>query len=183
MKRRQATGNIAALMGAMLISPAIFEACRNAEENPHLGITLKKDEVIFLDELADTMIPDTPDSPGAKAAGNGKEMAAILRNCYKAEDGKAFVALLREINELSRKQFGKDFINLTYDERIQVLAPKDQLKEETYVKLKELVVFVYFTSEIGMTRALRYMEVPATYDGCMDLKEGDKAWAWSFFTY
>lgn len=174
---------MAALLGAMLISPAIFEACRSAEENPLRGITLTDDQIAFLDELSDTMIPDTPDSPGAKAAGNGKEMAAILQNCYKAEDGKAFIALLKEINELSRKQFGKDFKNLSYDQRIKVLSPKDIAKEEVYVKLKELVVFVYFTSEIGMNQALRYMEVPATYDGCMDLKEGDKAWAWSFFTY
>jgi len=183
MNRRQASGNIAALMGAMLISPAIFEACKKAEKDPLKGVILNEEQIVFLDELSDTMIPDTTDSPGAKAAGNGKEMATIIKNCYKAEDGEAFIALLNEFNGLSRKEFGKNFIELSHEERIKVITPKDRSKEETYVKLKELAVFVYFTSEIGMNKALRYLEVPGKYDGSAEYKAGDKAWAWSFFSY
>jgi len=35
----------------------------------------------------------------------------------------------------------------------------------------------YFTSEIGATKALRYVAVPGKFDGSYPYKKGDKAWA------
>lgn len=183
MNRRQAASQIAALFGTAFLAPAIFEACKSAEQNPLQGIALSKDQITFLDEFSDTLIPDTPDSPGAKAAKNGSEMADIIRNCYTAKDGNAFVGLLNEINKASKSAFKEDFAKLSHENKVKVLTPFDNAKEEIYVKLKELVVFTYFTSEIGMTQALRYIEVPVSYDGCMPLAKEDKAWAWSFLTY
>jgi hypothetical protein len=43
--------------------------------------------------------------------------------------------------------------------------------------MKELTLLGYFTSEVGATKALRYIETPGHYDGCMPYKKGDKAWA------
>lgn len=43
--------------------------------------------------------------------------------------------------------------------------------------LRDLTVLGYFTSEIGATQALNYIEVPGRYEGCIDYKKGDKAWA------
>jgi hypothetical protein len=43
--------------------------------------------------------------------------------------------------------------------------------------VKELTLLGYFTSEPGATLALDYVPVPGRYDGCIDLKPGQKAWA------
>ncbi len=43
--------------------------------------------------------------------------------------------------------------------------------------MKELKLPEYFTSEIGCTQAMRYIETPVHYDGCLPYKKGDKAWA------
>jgi len=43
--------------------------------------------------------------------------------------------------------------------------------------MKELTLLGYFTSEIGATKALRYIAVPGRYDGSVPYKKGDKAWA------
>lgn len=43
--------------------------------------------------------------------------------------------------------------------------------------MKQLTMLGYFTSEIGMTQALRYEAVPGRYDGCVPYKKGEKAWA------
>jgi hypothetical protein len=43
--------------------------------------------------------------------------------------------------------------------------------------MKELTLLGYFTSEIGYTKALRYVEAPGRYDPCVDYHPGDKAWA------
>jgi hypothetical protein len=43
--------------------------------------------------------------------------------------------------------------------------------------MKELSLLGYFTSEIGCTQALRYIESPGRYDPCVPYKPGEKAWA------
>ncbi len=43
--------------------------------------------------------------------------------------------------------------------------------------MKELALLGYFTSEIGCTQALRYIEVPGRYDPCIDYVAGSPAWA------
>jgi hypothetical protein len=43
--------------------------------------------------------------------------------------------------------------------------------------MKELTLWGFFTSEVGATKALRYVAVPGKYEGCVDYKKGDKAWA------
>ena len=43
--------------------------------------------------------------------------------------------------------------------------------------IKELTLWGYFTSEVGAKQALRYVAVPGKYEGCIEYKKGDKAWA------
>ena len=43
--------------------------------------------------------------------------------------------------------------------------------------MKELALLGYFTSEIGATQALRYVESPGRYDPCVPYKAGEKSWA------
>lgn len=43
--------------------------------------------------------------------------------------------------------------------------------------MKELALLGYFTSEIGATQALRYLESPGRFDPCVPYTPGQKAWA------
>jgi limonene-1,2-epoxide hydrolase len=43
--------------------------------------------------------------------------------------------------------------------------------------MKELALLGYFTSEIGCTKALRYVESPGRFDPCVPYQPGEKAWA------
>lgn len=179
MNRRQVIIGSAALLGTIAVSTSLLKelyfTIKSVDEIPDL--------VPLLDQVADTMLPTTADSPGAKAASCGEVMAGIINKCYTPEDNKLVAGVLEEINQKSQKTFNKDFSKLSRTECLNVLTPFDVAKEAGYVKLKELTVFVYFTSEIGMHKALRYVEVPGKYDGSMPYMKGDKAWAWSFYTY
>lgn len=46
-----------------------------------------------------------------------------------------------------------------------------------FILMKQLTLLGYFTSEIGCTQAMRYIETPGRYDGCVPYAKGDKAWA------
>ena len=43
--------------------------------------------------------------------------------------------------------------------------------------MKQLTLLGFFTSEVGATKALRYVPVPGRYEGCVPYKKGDKAFA------
>jgi hypothetical protein len=41
----------------------------------------------------------------------------------------------------------------------------------------ELTCLGYYTSEIGATKALKYVHIPGKYEACIPLQPGQKAWA------
>ncbi|WP_018626705.1 gluconate 2-dehydrogenase subunit 3 family protein [Niabella aurantiaca] len=46
-----------------------------------------------------------------------------------------------------------------------------------FIMMRQLTLWGYFSSETGMTKALRYVETPGRYDGAYPYKKGDKVWA------
>ena len=43
--------------------------------------------------------------------------------------------------------------------------------------MKQLTMLGFFTSKPGATQVLHYFPVPGKYEGCIDYKKGDTAWA------
>jgi Gluconate 2-dehydrogenase subunit 3 len=54
---------------------------------------------------------------------------------------------------------------------------KEKFPPHYFTMMKQLTIWGYFTSEVGMTQALRYLETPGKFDGAYPYKKGDKAWA------
>jgi len=54
---------------------------------------------------------------------------------------------------------------------------KQTLPNHYFQQLKQLAIFGYFTSEKGRTEGLRYTPVPGKYQGVIDYKKGEKAFA------
>ena len=72
MNRREALFHTAALLGGTLVgSQAFLSGCTQRKEG-FTGFT--QEDVDFLNEVAETIIPATPDSGGAKAANIGEFM-------------------------------------------------------------------------------------------------------------
>lgn len=61
------------------------------------------------------------------------------------------------------------------------IAAKDEQKNTPltpfFTLVKELTILGYFSSEIGCTQALSYVQIPGRYEGVVKLKDGQKAWA------
>ncbi len=175
MNRREAlkaAGLIAG--GAFLASEGILTACRGETHARPRDRLLDADQQSLAEEIADTLLPTTASSPGAKAAGVGPAMNLIVSDCYKAEDRQQVLSGLETFRTTCRSKRGKDFVDLTRTDRESFV--RNVANEEWFGPVRELALGAYFSSEMGMTEALRYVRVPGKYVGCMPLEPGQPAW-------
>jgi hypothetical protein len=187
MNRRDAIQHISLLLGGTIIgSNAFLTGCKTSTGN------LKKfteEDIAYLDEIADTILPTTAASPGAKAAAVGTFMTVMVKDCYEEKDQKIFTEGMQKLQDASKKKNGKYFMESTPQQRHDLLVELDK-EQRDYTKnkkaddsnhyfrmMKELTLLGYFTSEIGATKALRYIESPGKWEACVPYKKGDKAWA------
>jgi hypothetical protein len=54
---------------------------------------------------------------------------------------------------------------------------ENPIQPHYFTLMKQLTLLGFFTSEVGATKALRFIAVPGKYDGALPYKKGDKAWA------
>lgn len=225
--RREAVLRVSALLGgaALIGGSALITGCRDESgEKTTAGsfAPFSTDEIAFLDEVADTILPPTS-TPGAKAAKTGAFMALIVTDSYKEADQKAFRDGMKTLDERSREANKASFMEATPQQRLSLLEAldreqktdadtrgeeqkkkkeaekflSDQRKEAAtdapdaaaalaitadpprhyFRMMKELALLGYFTSEIGATQALRYIESPGRYDPCVPYTPGEKSWA------
>ena len=186
MNRREALSSVALLLGGtMLGAEAFLSGCKTKTD---VGISFSASDISFLDEVAETILPATS-TPGAKAAKVGEFMTVMVKDCYEEKDQKIFMEGMSKLDEASKKKNGKSFMESTAGQRHDLLveldkeqkeyqkAKKDDQPTHYFRMMKELTLSGYFTSEVGATKALRYVAVPGKYEGCIPYNKGDKAWA------
>lgn len=177
MNRRDALKTTAATLGAtFLASSGLLAACAR-EKAPAWTGKLSADDQATLEDIADTILPTTPQSPGAKAAGVGTGIALLVNDCYEATDQQRVVDGLAEF----RKRAGSDFGSKPRAERERILREIDAQAKKAGDKhwfhlFRELSNTAYFSSEVGLTKALRYMQTPGHWSGCVPAEPGQIAW-------
>jgi hypothetical protein len=124
------------------------------------------------------LLPTTPNSPGAKAAGVGPVINLLLTDCYDAADQRRVVNGLKEF----RNTVGDHFASMSQTNRENWLRRIDaQTKiaadKHYFSVIREVSLQAYFSSEIGTTKALRYIMTPGKWVGCVPLQPGQPAWA------
>lgn len=189
MNRRDALSRVVLILGGTVVGAGYFlEGCKPADKKSGEGIDFTTDDIAYLDEIAETIIPQT-NTPGAKAAKVGAFMTVMVRDCYDEKDQKTFREGMEKLNNASKKKFDHVFLAITPEQRKELLTEtgkeamdyakdkKDDDPKHYFRLMKELTLLGYFTSEPGATQALRYVESPGRYDGCIPYKKGDRAWA------
>jgi len=193
--RREAIERVVMLLGgtalvghsAMLAGCATPRAVDDAATDG-VAVLFTDDDIALLDEIADTILPET-DTPGAKAAGVGPFIALMVADTYTERDQRVFKAGLRALDDEARVRYGVGFAAASPAERVALLERLDAEQLE-YMRhrpdgepahyfrmLKELTLLGYFTSEIGYTQAMRYVETPGRFEPCVPHAPGDKVWA------
>ncbi|MDB5230923.1 MAG: gluconate 2-dehydrogenase subunit 3 family protein [Chitinophagaceae bacterium] len=187
MNRREALSAVGVLFGTAIIGGDVFlSGCKSPGKRS--GLFSDKD-ILFLDEIGETIMPETKNSPGARSVKIGEFMKKIVTDCYTEKDQKIFTDGINKVNERSKKQYNEIFTGIGAEQKLALLNQLDKeandyakhkKKEEPghyFTMMKQLSVWGYFSSEQGATKALRYLAIPGRYQGVIDYKKGDKAWA------
>ena len=143
------------------------------------------------------MVNDCYEAPDQKIFHEG---LAKIDDASNKKNGKSFLEstpqqrhdLLMDLEKDAsdyRKKMATYYQSLTDKEKQDLVLKKNFTGEDPmevkmrefpnyyYVMLKQLTLLGYFTSEIGCTQAMRYVETPGRFDGCIPYKKGDKAFA------
>jgi hypothetical protein len=182
MNRREAVKTATVLIGGVLITSNGFLVACARDSNLSSGKVLSVDDQSLIEEIADTLLPTTPSSPGAKAASAGAAINLLLTDCYEPDQQKRVVDGLKEFRSMCRQRCGDNFGSLPQKDREQVLRDLDVEAQKAgpthyFGLVRQLSLQAYFSSEIGMTKALRYVMVPGKWVGCVPLTPGQPAWA------
>ena len=187
MERRELLKLIALATGSAFIGGELFlSGCKNA---PALGgATFSEEDISFLDEVAETIIPKTT-TPGAKDAAVGSFMTVMVNDCYDKKDQDIFHAGIKKLDDACQKAHNASFMQATPEQRTSLLTTLDKEAKEHqkskkkddpnhyFTMMKQLTLFGFFTSKPGATQVLRHEPVPGKYDGAYPYKKGDRAWA------
>jgi hypothetical protein len=175
--RRSLMKTIGFLLGAATI-PTVA-GCKAAMEGE--GV-LSAEQLKLLTVISDTIIPAT-DTPGAVAVGVPKLLDGMLRDWASAESKTVLVKAIDDIGMLG----GGGFTTFDSAKRKALLAAHDKaalqpgpppakklsgiaamlagppVMNPAYVKLKELIINLYYNSEIASTKELIFEPVPGKF--------------------
>jgi len=201
--RREAIKRVSAMLGgaALVGGSSLFTACAPPDKATTTAAAAKEtaaavsnftpftaQEIALLDEVADTILPDTK-TPGAKAAKTGAFMAVMVTDAYNPKNQATFREGMTKLDAASQAANKVTFMASSPAQRLALLESLDK-EQKAYMDtkkpedpahyfrmMKELTLLGYFTSEIGVTKAQRYVETPGRFDPCLPYVKGETAWA------
>jgi Gluconate 2-dehydrogenase subunit 3 len=130
LTRREAVQRVALMLGGVTLvgGSTLLTACERERSAVAAGASVGKftaDDIAFLDEIAETILPETK-TPGAKAAKTGAFMALMVTDSYDARDQKIFRDGMRKVDEESEKAHRASFMSATPQQRLAVLEKLDR---------------------------------------------------------
>lgn len=168
-----ATGGVGAAMlaGVVLESPPASAAVAS-------GQTL-------LAALADTIIPPT-DTAGAVQAGVPDFIEMMVEHWLHPDERDRFRAGIKRFDATVREAAGRPFEELPPAQRLAVLKSMASAEAEVtggsphkdgpfIAQVRALVIFGYYTSEVGASEELELNLAPGYYEPCHTIEPGEKA--------
>jgi len=174
MNRRELVKAISSGVTLIAVGGLSIVACHDDSYKP---VFFESETYEFLSNLSDYILPDCDESPGAKKAGVAAFLDRFIPICKSEVFQSDIKVAIEKLRNLSENDFGKAFHKLSKEKQKEQMHNFEALNDNGYSALKSLIVFAYFTSKDGMTKALSYVAVPQKFDGEVIYENNDKAWA------
>lgn len=179
------SGLIGAAASNILLSGNGFEiatAYANSDaksRKPKLFTTVQLE---VLERICQTVIPKT-DTPGAGDVDTHGFIDNQLHHCFDTTAQKAVSNVIDTIDQSALARYEKSFSQLESQAAHTLLSDIDLCKNgfkekdtEQFKFLKYLIVFGYYTSEIGASQELTYDPVPGGFKANIALSDIGSAW-------
>ena len=134
------------------------------------------------------MIPET-DTPGAHAAGVHHFVDVMLAEWASPERQNRYVQGLEQLAAALQGAGGERFADLSPAQQLEGLRAVDaaafaeNADNTFFVELKKMLLFSYYSSEIGATQELQYELLPVPYRSCETVDDDVRAWFDLGFSY
>lgn len=189
ISRRDFMQKMTALFGATTAA-AVMSGCSmsvadqfdSQKPNPaKSGKLLSEQQMTILYSLCETILPKT-DTPSAVEVGCHEFVPHQLQHCHSKQQQDNCVEIINAVDRQANGAFGKSFSLLTADQQQQLLVSFEgtelstQTEKSQFTFLKALIVFGYFTSEVGATQVLTYQAVPGGFKGSIPIDSETKSW-------
>jgi len=144
--------------------------------------------------MAEVIIPRT-ETPGAVDAGVPSFIEHMVAQWLQPDEREIFMFGLARLESQCQRQYRRSFSQLAPSQQLTLM---DALEEQAsnspwydfanvqrqYIEdapficqLKELVIFGFYSSEVGANQVLRHDPMPMGFDGELILSAGDSSWS------
>lgn len=182
---KRLSGAVGAATAVSLLSPAgmsaAFAYTPKANSEAQDGSVFSRHEMLLLRDIADTILPKT-DTPSASDVDCHGFVDHQLAHVYDGRQQKKMKAFLKRFNEACLKNYKNVFADLNTTEKAFALVELESERgfssedKRVFKELKSLIVFGYFTSEVGASKVLSYQPLPGGYKGSIPCDENTKSW-------
>lgn len=186
-ERRTAIKQLAVMCG-LVLSANSLSLMADSFSSPRDSTRRKKRllnpaQLVLVRELGELIIPTT-DTPGAIAADVHNFIDYQAAYCFNSAEQHALLGGLQKIDSSAQALYDKAFLLCEKNQQVELLNHMEKAQgdftaedRKAFKQLKALVLFGYYTSEIGATKELGYQAVPGGYKGSLKFSTLGKAWA------
>lgn len=188
--KRQFLLGLSALMGSAVVSQLVtnnalatafsYTAQTNSALKP--GKLFSTNEMRIMHDICAVVLPRT-DTPSAAELDVHGFLDHQLFICYDKDKQQQAIKLINKINQQSQVNFAKAFADITSEQQTTLLEALEAKKlgfnekdKAQFQAFKVLLVFGYFTTEVGATQALNYQAIPGGFKGSVSYSSLKKSW-------
>jgi hypothetical protein len=145
------------------------------------GYVFSQSQMNILKYIVETILPATDTPSGADVDCHGF-IDHQLTYCHNKAQQQQSITIVDKIAEYSNKHYQLSYANISSKLRTDILnsieAEQGFTSEDKkgFKFLKALIVFGFFTTEVGATQALNYQAVPGEFNGSIPYTKESKAW-------
>lgn len=170
----------AVLAGSSVATALAYVPKQGAENST--GKLFNQMQMKALRAIADTVFPETDTPSGGQVDCHGL-IDNLLATCHPVETQQNMLKCVSAIMDASKNTMGRGIHELSTSEQEALLNNVEAVKgvsSETqghFRFLKYLIVFAFFTSEVGATQVLSYQAVPGGFKASIKMTDDTIAWS------
>ena len=184
LSRRKAIQGAASLLGGTIAATQLSTFMSRAAVAAAAGEPpefFDANQFALIEQIVDVMIPET-DTSGAHAVGVHHFVDLMLAEWASPDRQTRYVRGLGQLDADLQGRDGQSFVDLAPDQQLDVLRAVDAAAYANnagntfYIELKKMVLFSFYSSEIGATEELQHEALPGPYKHCIPVDEDVRAW-------